>query len=87
MEDGTPNGQGYNRCGFIVECTRYEREVKSRQINEEKAKSETRRDGFAKHNSKYPKLPQGFRHRRPNLHFGGESRLRSLVGPGRLLQF
>ena len=32
---------------FVVECTRYEREVKSRQINEEKAKTETRRDGFA----------------------------------------
>lgn len=43
MEDGTPNGQGYNRCGFVEECTRYEREVKSRQ---EKAKTETRRDGF-----------------------------------------
>ena len=49
MEDGTPNGQGYNRCGFVEECTRYEREVKSRQ--EKKLK----RDGTAlKHNSKYP---------------------------------
>ena len=41
MEDGAPNGQGYNRCDFVVECTRYGREVKSRQINEEKAETET----------------------------------------------
>jgi hypothetical protein len=56
MEDGTLNGQQYNR-GDFVKCIRCEREVKSRQVGEEKAKTEIGGTALLNTTQKYPKFP------------------------------
>jgi hypothetical protein len=78
----------YNRCDFVVEGTRYERSG-SRQINQQR-KPKLKRDGTALPNATQ-KCPQAFVGLQASVvlvcTLVGSLDLKSVVGPGGLVQF